>query len=260
MKHICRAFSGKQLQALQADEEEMASSLLSSKNFVHDLGTAGCCVDSERVNGPMGNGIEALATPPMELTGKLPETHEPGKSIKIPGPHGPIEVTPPNDAQPGTTLRYRLAPPHEFRIEVPPGAQPGLQAKFRKQNGVEICVPVPPGLKPGDTFEVLPPALMVRVPECVKEGDFVVFRHTMNEGGGMEVTEWCRARVPPGHEPGAYFAARIPMPLDAGGPPIQGNGMMQAPEYRLSGGRTQARVEDCTHWALVVPAVAAAAA
>merc|ERR1712232_807723 len=105
------------------------------------------------------------------------------------------------------TLKYRLAPPHEFRLRVPPGLKPGGSARFQRPDGVDIAVPVPRNLKPGDTFEVLPPALMVLVPENVKAGEFVVFRNTSEPRN-----TWCRAQVPEGAEPGKYFGARLPVP------------------------------------------------
>merc|ERR1712083_1019096 len=122
-----------------------------------------------------------------------------------------VEVEPPENAEPGMILKYRLAPPHEFQLRVPPGLRPGESARFQRPDGVEIAVPVPRNLKPGDTFEVLPPALMVLVPENVKAGEFVVFRATSEAGNtnGTDVTEWCRVQVPEGAEPGKYFGARL---------------------------------------------------
>merc|ERR1719266_682406 len=135
------------------------------------------------------------------------------------GPHGPIELYPPEEAEAGQLLHYRLAPPPEFSVEVQPGMNPGDEALFKRPDGVEISVVVPPGLKPGDTFPVLPPALMVRVPESSQPGDAVIFRSTMGNGrvNGMEVAQWCRARVPKGARPGKYFAVRLPVPDKAMG-------------------------------------------
>mmetsp|Transcript_15429 Transcript_15429/g.42410 ORF Transcript_15429/g.42410 Transcript_15429/m.42410 type:complete len:200 (-) Transcript_15429:39-638(-) len=140
----------------------------------------------------------APTTPPLELTATLPSGHAPGQSFLVWGPHGPLELAPPPDTQPGSTLRYRLAPPIEFRVEVPPGAEAGSQVSFRKPNGDEVAVAVPEGLVPGDSFEVAPPALMVRVPAGVRPGDFVVFQCG---------NSWRRARVPDGLGAGHYFAA-----------------------------------------------------
>merc|ERR1712039_881475 len=91
--------------------------------------------------------------------------------------------------------------------------QPGETATFKRPDGVEVAVTIPPGLKTGDFFEVMPPALMVRVPDGVGPGDFVVFRNTMRSGpNGTEVTEWCRTRVPDGATQEKYFACRLPVP------------------------------------------------
>merc|ERR1719210_3044057 len=143
----------------------------------------------------------------MEFTTKLSDDWEPGKPVRFQGPHSPIEVDAPKDAKPGMTLRYRLAPHYEFRAEVPPDVKAGEEALFIRPDGVTIAVRVPDNLKAGDIFEILPPALMVRVPEGVSPGDAVVFRHEFPGGG-----EWLRTKVPPVLTPGKYFAARIPVP------------------------------------------------
>lgn len=129
------------------------------------------------------------------------------------GPHGPVRVVPPQSADPGTTLRWRLAPTPEFRIQVSSDCGPGSVIRFERSDGVEVAVSVPPHLQAGDIFEVTPPSMMVRVPEGAQAGDRVVFRHALGEGpGGREATEWCRAEIPKGVRPGDYFAARLPCP------------------------------------------------
>mmetsp|Transcript_2484 Transcript_2484/g.7930 ORF Transcript_2484/g.7930 Transcript_2484/m.7930 type:complete len:292 (+) Transcript_2484:58-933(+) len=186
-------------------------------NHVQDLGSL--AVDAERVDPPGIGGagrereFEALATAPVELSAQLPANYRQGRPVQMRGPHGPVEVIPPEDVQPGAQMTYRLAPPPEFRVEVPPGCGPGAQVQFERSDGVEVCVKVPPGVHAGDVFEVTPPSLMVRVPEGAVAGDRVVFRHSIGAGrGGREESEWCRAQVPRGVRPGAYFAARLPAP------------------------------------------------
>lgn len=130
------------------------------------------------------------------------------------GPGGPIRVHLPPDARPGTKVTCKLAPKPEFRVQVPPGAKPGWIIKFQKANGEEVAVGVPPGLQPGDTFDVTPPALMVRVPENAKPGDGVVFTQITGirkdgTGGRREVF---RARVPEGCQPLDHFSALLPAP------------------------------------------------
>mmetsp|Transcript_77449 Transcript_77449/g.166015 ORF Transcript_77449/g.166015 Transcript_77449/m.166015 type:complete len:249 (-) Transcript_77449:108-854(-) len=206
---------------IQRDLEEVDVPLLNSEGFVQELNTN--AVNSERAHAPPRSGsgvvrgesqleLETLATPPVELSAILPMDHQPGRMVRLMGPHGPIEVEPPASAEPGFKMRFKLAPRPEFRIEVPPNYN-GSAVRLQRSDGVEISVRVPPGLNPGDKFEVTPPALMVRVPEGARAGDFAVFRHTVGVSrDGTEQTEWIRAKVPPGVKPGAYFAARMPIP------------------------------------------------
>jgi len=147
--------------------------------------------------------------PPLEFAADLPQDYVPGEVVRIPGPHGPLTVQPPDDAKPGETVRFRLAPDPEFRITVPPDAGEGTEVKFQREDGVSVSVPVPPGLKPGDTFEVQPPVLMVRVPEGAKPGDKLIFRRDDIQD---EASAWLRCEAPEGIGPGEYFAARIPTP------------------------------------------------
>jgi len=179
-------------------------------SFVQFLSESQLTVQSERVSGSQ-SGKEAFATLPIELTGVVPDNYQPGGNIIIPSPDGDIEVEVPPNTQPGSTVRYRLAPTPELRVQVPPGLAPGQLAKFRRNDGLEIEVPVPSGLKPGDFFDVDPPAVMVRVPESTSPGDAVVFRSLRRDG--QDVTEWCRALVPQGMAPGRFFVARLPPPL-----------------------------------------------
>merc|ERR1719401_1300347 len=126
-----------------------------------------------------------------------------------------MEVPP--DMKPGEVMRWRIAPPHEFRMEVPPDVKPGMEVRFVRPDGIEVMVPVPPNLKPGEFFEILPPALMVRVPQGCGAGDAVVFRHEVEQTrNGQQLTQWLRAIIPNGCPPGSYFAARLPRP---GAPP-----------------------------------------
>jgi hypothetical protein len=188
--------------------------------LVFDYGANELAVDTERIPGPLLDlGVETLATPPIELTASVPESFteediKEKKPFKVRGPHGPIEVKPPDGAVRGGAVTLRLVPRPEFRIEVPPEARPGLCFNVKRADGVEVQVPVPPNLKPGDKFEVLPPAMMVRVPEGIEAGAYVLFRHTVvaNRAEGTEVIEWCRVQVPEGVRSGQYFAARLPLP------------------------------------------------
>jgi len=182
--------------------------LQKGERFVHALGSSPCNTTCERVRGwREGSELEALATRPVEFSVSLPQNHEPGTKLRVPGPHGTVEVLPPPETKPGETIRYRLAPRPEFQIEVPPGATSGAPVRFERADGIEVSVTVPPEHRPGDIFEVTPPALMVQVPANAVACDQVIFR----SGSGLD-TEWFRAQVPAGLAPGMYFAARLPPP------------------------------------------------
>jgi len=108
------------------------------------------------------------------------------------------------------SVRYRLAPQPEFRIQVPPQHQPGDKVRFTREDGVQVSVPVPDGLTPGENFEVTAPALMVRVPQGASPGSKLVFQ---NQGWvATKDKHWIRTIVPAGITPGRYFAARLPAP------------------------------------------------
>lgn len=197
------------------DAEELEAPLLGGDSYVQFL-QGQSTVSAEFCSAPSGSkrsGEPAVArtTLPLEIGADLPMDWIPGRSVRVRGPHGPMTVKPPPDAQPGRTMRYRLAPEPEFRIQVPPGAAPGHQVKFARDDGVGVSVPVPHGCKPGDTFDVSPPSLMVQVPEGASPGDAVVFR---NESSKDTPTSWMRCQVPPGLAPRDYFPARLPAPED----------------------------------------------
>ncbi|CAK0908349.1 unnamed protein product [Prorocentrum cordatum] len=190
-----------------------------------------------------GDELEALAVPPMELTATVPEKHEEGEKVTIAGPHGPMEVVPPKGSKPGAPFTYRLTPMFEFRVEVPPGAKPGLQIECTRRDGVRVAIGVPPNLKPGDFFEVLPPALIVRVPDDAKAGDLVVFRPVVAPGEQLPphiARSWIRTRVPEGLEPKQYFPARLPVPTAAPAGEAEGAGALGSVRklFVPSGGRS----------------------
>lgn len=199
--------------------------------YVWDHGRLGNAVDSEFVpeGDRGGDEFETVAVPPMELTATVPEKHEEGEKVTIAGPHGPIEAVPPKGAKPGSQFVYRLTPMYEFRVEVPPDAKPGLQIEVTRRDGVKVAISVPPHLKPGEFFEVLPPSLIVRVPDDAKAGDHLVFRPVVAPGEKMPphvVRSWIRTRVPEGLEPGQYFPARLPLPTADPGGAGEGSGAM----------------------------------
>lgn len=182
--------------------------LQKGERFVHALSSSASIATCERIRGWRdGTELEALATKPVEFSTTIPDNHEPGQKLRVPGPHGTMDIIPPINKRSGDIVCYRLAPRPEFQIEVPPGATPGSPVRFERADGVEVVVTVPAGLRPGDTFEVTPPALMVQVPANAVSCDQVIFRH-----GVAQEVEWYRAQVPAGLTPGNYFAARLPPP------------------------------------------------
>merc|ERR1712087_62832 len=73
--------------------------------------------------------------------------------------------------------------------------------------GTRISMIVPRGKASGDTFEVIPPAAMVLVPEDAQVGDLVCFPLP-----GPPSKQWFSAPVPEELILGKYFAARLPPP------------------------------------------------
>mmetsp|Transcript_42067 Transcript_42067/g.122042 ORF Transcript_42067/g.122042 Transcript_42067/m.122042 type:complete len:248 (+) Transcript_42067:90-833(+) len=226
MDEACQALSGKH----GLDDKDVYLPLVTGNNpeanggaVVKYLGQDPSAVEAELVTGlirSMGD-IEAVAIPaPVMIEIQVPSgNHQPGEPLFINGPDGPIRVHLPRDAAPGSSLRIKIAPRPEYRIEVPPGAGPGWLVRFSNQDGVEVAVPVPPGLQTGDFCEVSPPALMVRVPEQAKPGDFVFFKRrapldSPTKGGATSVMEFYRAQVPEGCQPCDFFSAIIPKPID----------------------------------------------
>jgi hypothetical protein len=176
-------------------------------------------VDAELLDRPpnqllAGDGRtlrQASATPPCEFCAHLPNTFQPGRPFTVIGPLGPVTVEPPEYALPGMSLRYRLAPRPAHRLHVPAGSSAGDELTFqRPEDGVEVSVFVPEGLFPGDTFDITPPALMVKVPTDTEGGDLVVFSGPPATDGHPQ--EWFWARVPQGMAPNQYMTARLPRP------------------------------------------------
>jgi len=156
---------------------------------------------------PREVGMEAFGMWPSDIELEVPKEWKAGDKVPAAGPHGRIYFELPENCQPGTTLRVRLKPVADFRVEVPPGLPEGAAMNFERPDGTRISIQVPAGKKPGDTFEVTPPALMVLVPEEAKAGDLVVFCMPAPPLG-----QWFKARVPESLQLGKYFAARLPPP------------------------------------------------
>lgn len=180
------------------------------KEFIEDCKGL-CDIESVEHLGPQVcdlHGTQAEACPPTELTVKVPEDFVQGKSIKTKGPFGEVSLKPPPGVKPGESICFRLSPPCQFRVTVPPWAKGGYQARFHLEDGEEVSVKVPEGLRGGDTFEVLPPAMMVKLPTGVEPNDRVIF---WSPSKGSRCPEgWYRFRMPQGFPPGAVVSVRIP--------------------------------------------------
>jgi len=197
--------------ALREEELDAKLPLMNdSDSLVQHLMPDPFTVDAESLaEGPRGEML-APATLPIEFAATLSPNFKPGEAFTIQGPLGPIKVNPPDDAEPGMTLKYRLAPRPDFRVQVPQGARPGSEVKFQRHDGVEVSVLVPEGLAPGETFDVTPPSLMVKVPDGASAGDILAFQ--LPPTGPQVPPQWFRGPVPEGLEAGKYFTARLPMP------------------------------------------------
>merc|ERR1719189_687648 len=156
---------------------------------------------------PKEVGPEAFAMWPNEIELTIPMEWKVGDKVAAAGPHGRVLFDLPEGVTPGTTMRFRLKPAPDLRIEVPPGLSAGSPMTFEKSDGTRISINVPPGKRPGDFFEVSPPALMVLVPEEVMAGETVVFCMP-----APPVGQWFKAQVPEDLQLGKYFAARLPPP------------------------------------------------
>jgi len=200
-------------------------------------------VDAELLDGPpsqllAGDGRtlrQASATPPCEFCAHLPNTFQPGRPFTVIGPLGPVTVNPPEYALPGMSLRYRLAPKPAHRLKVPAGRRAGDELTFRRpEDGVELSALVPEGLLPGDTFDITPPALMVKVPEDAEAGDLVVFCEPPPANGRPQ--EWFRARIPKGVAANQYMTARLPRPKVPGQHPCN---LLNEHRWQLPRARSQ---------------------
>lgn len=197
-------------------ERLVGAPLLSGDSFVRHLRTDPIVVECQRI--PTRRNLfsarpdgsvepEAVALPPSVLVATLPADFQPGQAVLALGRHGPLEITPHSDERPGATIRYLVKPEPEFEIDLPANSTPGKPLRFAREDGTVICVTVPFFTEPGQTIQVSPPVLMVRVPDGVKSGDYVVFKSTE--------TTWWRAKVPEQLKFGSFFAARMPDPNNA---------------------------------------------
>lgn len=210
--------------------------LLDPDSYVTDLGDAAEVVEAtlldRATSAGAGNRLEALATVPLAFRAVLPEDHVEGQAIRVQGPLGMVQVTPPSGVQPGMHVTFQLAPPPRFRVQVPPCMEPGSFIKYRTSEGdlIEICIPE--GLSVGESFHVSSPSLMVRVPEGAVPGETtVVFRCEE----GAVANRWLSAKVPVAKKPGDYFAAALPIPQQLPPPSDSADGILTSWFWGMSG-------------------------
>jgi hypothetical protein len=138
---------------------------------------------------------------PQELRFIAPNNAQPGQHLCVQGPHGPVMVPLPEDVQPGLECSYRLGPQDDYpayQLTVPENARPGMPMQFPGTDGEELTVIVPAGKLPGDSFQVMQPLVMVRVPPAAREGQELMFQTPCDQQVRF-------ATVPVGASPGHYF-------------------------------------------------------
>eukprot|EP00404_Azadinium_spinosum_P042133 CAMPEP_0180834042 /NCGR_PEP_ID=MMETSP1038_2-20121128/77657_1 /TAXON_ID=632150 /ORGANISM="Azadinium spinosum, Strain 3D9" /LENGTH=164 /DNA_ID=CAMNT_0022877273 /DNA_START=9 /DNA_END=499 /DNA_ORIENTATION=+ len=105
---------------LMRESSRTLSHFVVNKSFVHEIESCElAAVNCTRAGDP-SNDPEALVTPPVTITAKLPLDYKPYTKISLNGPHGPVVVMPTPSAKAGQTLIYKLRAPPEFNIQVPP--------------------------------------------------------------------------------------------------------------------------------------------
>lgn len=186
--------------------EEQPSKLVQSRKPTNT-------VDATFIRGqvPASIGKEALSMWPADIEVQVPENWKEGEKVPAQGPHGRVLFDLPV-CEPGTSQKFRLRPAADLRVEVPTGFKEGMSMTFEREDGTRIAMMVPKGKKSGDTFEVIPPAAMVLVPEDAKAGEIVCFPLP-----GPPSKQWFSAPVPEELMLGKYFAARLPAPDSVAG-------------------------------------------
>lgn len=120
----------------------------------------------------------------------------------------------PDGAKGGERVSTRLGPPPAYTLEVPEGLSGGDTFDFDGNDGEKLEATVPMDKVPGDSFDVMPPTVMVQVPRFAKPGDQVAFQPDGHE-------EKLVARVPQGLTKGQYFAVILSLSEEAPRDPVQ---------------------------------------
>lgn len=137
----------------------------------------------------------APVAPPQDLHFLVPEVLL-QRSVCVSGPHGPIMVELPEDALPGEQRTWRLGPDGQ-QVLIPDGMTEGMTIECELEGRIVQAV-VPAGKVPGDSFEVVPPALVVMIPQGACPGDTLEFP-------GLD-GEPLKVPAPEGLLPGQYFS------------------------------------------------------
>jgi len=182
-------------------DAETCAKLIQSKQV-------GNTVDAELLReDPSKVGKQAFSMWPGAVEVSIPEAWKVGEKVPAQGPHGRIFFELPETCQPGARQVIHVKPVPDMRVEVPPGLKEGQAMLFQREDGTKISIVIPEGKHEGDTFDVVPPAAMVLVPEDAKAGDIVCFPMP-----GPPSRYWFRAEIPEELQLGKYFAARLPPP------------------------------------------------
>jgi hypothetical protein len=163
----------------------------------------------------------AKTTPPQEMHFIAPQDCTPGNPVCLHGPHGdPIMVPMPEGAEPGKPCSIYLGPKSVFSVVVPEGAFPGSVVLFTMEDdGEMLTTVVPPGKMPGDSFDIVPPVVLIQVPHGCKGGDEVVYT---TPAGTPAVVQ-----VPLGFAAGHYFSTLLPVDKHLAEVAMKNNGACQ---------------------------------
>jgi hypothetical protein len=153
------------------------------------------------IRTPTAKVLRAHVTLPQDLSFHMPEESEVIEdTLCIEGPHGPFMIPVPEDAKPGQETTYRLGP-DSVTVVVPEGAEPGSMV-LCEVDGEMAQFTVPEGKAPGDSFESVPPAIMVLIPDGATHRDFL----EVPAPDGRLLT----VPMPEGQHPGSYFSLHLP--------------------------------------------------
>jgi hypothetical protein len=145
---------------------------------------------------------------PLSLQFLVPPKCRAGQPVRLQGPHGVLTYPLPQGYQPGDICTYVLGPKSCMEpLVVPEGKWPGDTITFEGADGKQATAKVPQGLQPGDVFEIMPPVIMVRVPDDVQPGAEVTF--PVPAEANVQDTSDRRANVPKGFSSGMYFPVYV---------------------------------------------------